>query len=146
MRDHSIGAYGATAIVLDLVVKTFVIAALVDRSGGLWTLVAAGAVSRAIAGVAGILAPYARPIVGIGGVLSEDGRSIGAMGAALLGVAIASGTAGIRGLIASVAAAGVAAVWTWRCRRRLGGVTGDTLGATVEGTQAVVLLAGLAFR
>ena len=145
MRDHAIGTYGVVAIVVDLLVKTVVIAALVDRSGGLWTLVAAGAVSRAIAGVLGIVAPYARPSVGTGGVL-VDGRLAEAMGAAILGVAVASATAGIRGLIASVAAAGAAAAWTWRCRRRLGGMTGDTLGATIEGTQALVLLFGLAFR
>ena len=78
--------------------------------------------------------------------MSDHGRTAWAVGAALLGVAIAAATAGIRGLIASGVAAGVAAVWTWRCRRRLGGMTGDTLGATVEGTQALVLLAGLAFR
>jgi cobalamin synthase len=39
-----------------------------------------------------------------------------------------------------------AAVWAWRCRRRLGGMTGDTLGAAVEMTAMVVLLVGLAYR
>lgn len=146
MRDHSIGAYGSAAIVVDLLLKAVVIAGLLDRSGGLWTLVAAGAVSRAIVGVLGIVAPYARPSGGIGGALNDHGRSAWAVGAAVLGVAIALATAGIRGLIASAAAAGVAAVWAWRCRRRLGGMTGDTLGATVEGTEALVLLVGLAFR
>ncbi|MEP6972789.1 MAG: adenosylcobinamide-GDP ribazoletransferase [Actinomycetota bacterium] len=137
MRDHSIGTYGAAAIVVDLLLKTVVIAGLLDRSGGLWTLVAAGAVSRAIVGVLGTVAPYARPSGGIGAVLSDHGRPARAAGAVVLGVAIASAT---------VAAAGVAGVWMWRCRRRLGGMTGDTLGATVEGTQALVLLVGLAFR
>jgi cobalamin 5'-phosphate synthase/cobalamin synthase len=146
MRDHSIGTYGAVAIVVDLLLKTVVIAALIDRSGGLWTLVAAGAVSRAIVGVLGIVAPYARPIVGIGGVLTDHGRPKWAASAAVLGLAIASAAAGTRGLIASAVAAGAAGVWTWRCRRRLGGMTGDTLGATVEGTEALVLVVGLAFR
>ena len=146
MRDHSIGTYGAVAIVVDLLLKTVVVAGLVDRSGGLWTLVAAGAVSRAIVGVLGTATPYARSSVGIGGVLSDHGRPIWAASAAILGVVIASATAGIRGLIASAVAAGVSGVWTWRCLRRLGGMTGDTLGATVEGTQAAVLLVGLAFR
>jgi adenosylcobinamide-GDP ribazoletransferase len=146
MRDHSIGTYGTAAIVVDLLLRTVVIAGLVDRSGGLWTLVTAGAVSRAIVGVLGTVTPYARPNVGIGGVLSDHGRPAWAAGAAVLGVVIASATGGLRGLIASAIAAGAAGVWTWRCRRRLGGMTGDTLGATVEGTQALVLLVGLAFR
>jgi cobalamin 5'-phosphate synthase/cobalamin synthase len=146
MRDHSIGTYGAAAIVVDLLLKTVVIAGLIDRPGGLWTLVAAGAVSRAIVGVLGIVAPYARPIIGIGGVLSDHGRPMWAGSATVLGLGIAWAAAGVRGLIATAVAAGAAAVWTWSCRRRLGGMTGDTLGASVEGTTVIVLLVGLAFR
>jgi cobalamin 5'-phosphate synthase/cobalamin synthase len=146
MRDHAIGAYGVAAIAVDLLSKTLVIAALAERAGGLWMLIAAGAVSRATAGVLGSLVPYARPSGGTGGVLGEHGRPTWAVCAAMVGVAIASASGGVRGLFACAAAAAVAAVWAWRCRRRLGGMTGDTLGAAVEMTASVVLLAGLAFR
>lgn len=146
MRDHAIGVYGAAAIAVDVVCKTIVIAALAERPGGLWMLVAAGAVSRAAAGVLGSVEPYARPSGGTGGVLGEHGRSAWAVCGASVGVAIAWASAGVRGPVACAAAAAAAHVWAWRCRRRLGGMTGDTLGAIVETTEVVVLLVGLAFR
>jgi cobalamin 5'-phosphate synthase/cobalamin synthase len=146
MRDHTIGVYGAAAIVVDLVGKTVVIAALLEHAGGLWMLIAAGAVSRAIAGVLGSLEPYARPTPGTGGVLGEHGRTAWAVCAALIGSAIASATGGLRGIVACGAAAAAGALWAWRCRRRLGGMTGDTLGAAVEMTGVIVLLVGLAYR
>lgn len=145
MRDHAIGTYGAAAIAVDLVGKTVLIAALAERAGGLWMVIAAGAVSRAAAGVLGSVAPPARPS-GAGAMLGERRRPLRAAGATLVGVAIASASGGLRGLIGSIAAASVAGVWAWRCRRRLGGMTGDTLGAAVEMTASVVLLIGLAFR
>jgi adenosylcobinamide-GDP ribazoletransferase len=146
MRDHSIGAYGAAAIAVDLVCKTVVIAALVERPRGLWMLVAAGAVSRATAAVLGIVVPYARPTGGTGGALRDHGRPALAVCAAFMALAIAAASAGMRGLFACVAAAAAAGLWAWSCRRRLGGMTGDTLGAVVEMTGVVVLLVGLAFR
>jgi adenosylcobinamide-GDP ribazoletransferase len=145
MRDHAIGAYGAAAITVDLVCKTVVIAVLVEQAGGLWMLIAAGAVSRATAGVLGSVVPYARPSGGTGGLLGDHGRPKWAVGAATIGLVISSATGGVRGLIAWIAAAAAAAVWAWRCRRRLGGMTGDTLGAAVEMTEVVVLLVGVAY-
>lgn len=146
MRDHAIGVYGAAAIAVDLLWKTVVIAALVERTGGLWMLIAAGAASRAIAGVLGSVEPYARSSGGTGGVLGEHGRPVWAVCAALIGLAIATASGGVRGLIASAAAAAAAGLWAWRCRQRLGGMTGDTLGAVVEMTEVVVLLVGVAYR
>lgn len=145
MHDHAIGAYGAAAIAVDLVGKTVLIAALAERAGGLWMVVAAGAVSRAVAGVLGSVVPSARPS-GASAMLGEHGRPTWAVCAALIGLAIASASGGVRGMLASVGATVAAGVWAWRCRRRLGGMTGDTLGAAVEMTEVVVLLVGLAYR
>lgn len=146
MRDRAIGVYGVAAIGVDVLCRTVVIAALVELAGGLWMLIAAGAVSRAAAGVLGSVVPYAQTSVGTGDVLGEHGRPAWAVCATFIGLAIAWTTAGARGLLASVAAAAVACVWAWRCRRRLGGMTGDTLGAAVEMTALIVLLVGLAYR
>jgi adenosylcobinamide-GDP ribazoletransferase len=146
MHEHSIGVYGAAAIAVDLLWKTAVVAALIDRPGGLRIMIAAGAVSRAAAGVLGTVMPNARPPGGTGSLLDEHGRPVRAVCAAFLGLVIAVASSGVRGLIGSVAAAAVAGAWAWRCRRRLGGMTGDTLGAAVEMTALVVLLVGLAIR
>jgi adenosylcobinamide-GDP ribazoletransferase len=146
MRDHAIGVYGIAAIAVDLLSKTVVIAALAERAGGLWMLIAAGAVSRATAGVLGSVEPYARSSDGVGRVLGDRGRPALVASAAAIGVAIAFASGGMRGLIGCAAATAAAGVWAWRCRRRLGGMTGDTLGAAVEMTAVVVLLVGLAYR
>jgi cobalamin 5'-phosphate synthase/cobalamin synthase len=146
MRDHAIGVYGAAAIAVDLIGTTLVIAALAERAGGLGMVIAAGAVSRAAAGILGSVEPYARAPGGTGSVLAQRGRHGGVWWAASIGIALAAASGGVRGLIGCAAAALVAAVWAWRCRRRLGGMTGDTLGAAVEMTAIVVLLAGLACR
>ena len=53
-------------------------------------------------------------------------------------------TAGRGGLIASAVALAVAIVLTGTARRKLGGVTGDTLGALVElGELSFLLVVGL---
>ena len=146
MRDHSIGVYGAAAIAVDLLWKTAIVAALIERPGGLWIVIAAGAVSRAAAGVLGTVMAYARPPGGTGSVLGEHGRPAWAACAAFIGLMIAVASSGVRGLIGTVAAAAAAGAWAWRCRRRLGGMTGDTLGAGVEMTELVVLLVGVALK
>jgi adenosylcobinamide-GDP ribazoletransferase len=146
MRDHMVGVYGASAIVVDLLGKTLVIAALTEHAGGMWMLVAAGAVSRATAGILGSVEPSARSEDGLGRALADHVRPASVASAAVIGVAIALASGGVRGLIACVASAAVGVLWAWRCRRRLGGMTGDTLGAVVEMTALIVLLVGLAFR
>ena len=146
MRDHAIGVYGAAAIAVDLIGTTLVIAALAELAGGLWVVIAAGAVSRAAAGILGSIEPYPQAPGGTGSVLAQHGHRAGAWWAAIIGLALATASGGVRGLIGCAAAALVAAVWAWRCRRRLGGMTGDTLGAAVEMTTIVVLLVGLAYR
>src|SRR5437763_1509099 len=60
MRDHAIGTYGATALVLDLVVKTAALAALAGRSRVVLEALAAGALSRATPVVLGFALPSVR--------------------------------------------------------------------------------------
>jgi len=50
----------------------------------------------------------------------------------------------VAGLLAFAAVALLAVAFGALCRRRIGGITGDTLGAGVELAQAVVLLVAVA--
>lgn len=146
MRAHAIGSYGTTAIVVDLLLKMVTIAALAQVRGGGWIMVAAGALSRSAVGVVGTLARSARADGGMGSMLRDTPRPFRASCTAAIGIGIASAAAGTRGLLAGAAVAVASVLWAWRCRRRLGGITGDTLGATSEGTEVLALLVGLALR
>lgn len=83
--------------------------------------------------------PPAGAVAGVGGVLAvcaAAGAALGAVGAVaggpVVGLAVALG--------AGVAAIGVAAAWGRALVRRFGGITGDLLGAQVEGAQSVFLV------
>jgi len=142
MRDHAVGSYGLVAVFFDLAIKTAATAALIGKPGGLLFLVAAGALSRSAGVVIGALAPHARAEEGLGTLLAGLPRPLPVL-VAVLGTAIAVLCVRLPGLAAAglVALAGV--VWAWHCSRRLGGVTGDTLGAASEGSEVIVLLVGL---
>jgi len=144
MRDHSVGSYGVVAVALDVGLRAAAVAALLARPHGLLWLVAAGALSRSAAAGLGVLLPAARPD-GLGRVLEGAGLPRVAVAAAA-GVVIAGLAGGWPGLAAAAGAAAAAALWSWHCVRRLGGMTGDTLGAASEGCEIAVLLVGAALR
>src|SRR5581483_9708288 len=73
MRDHSVGAYGATALVLDLGAKTAALSALVSHHDALRGAVCACAAARAVPVVLSVALPYARPAAGLGRVLGGTG-------------------------------------------------------------------------
>jgi adenosylcobinamide-GDP ribazoletransferase len=139
MRDHAVGAYGAIAIALDLVLKTGALDALgPHRSTLLRTTVAAGALAKAAPVTLSALLPYVRAD-GLGAAFAAGNRRRAAL-AALLALALAVAVAGRDGLLLSAVAAGSIVLLGLAFRRWLGGVTGDTLGAAVETTEIAVLL------
>lgn len=140
MRDPRIGSFGATALMLDLLAKAAAIAALVETDFAFAALVVAGAVSRAAAPPLACALPYARPS---GGVLTGSGSGAAAV-AVILGAVVALGAAGSRGAWMLAATAVVALALGLWCHRRLGGVTGDGLGATIELGETCALLVAAA--
>ncbi|MBI4876662.1 MAG: adenosylcobinamide-GDP ribazoletransferase [Acidobacteria bacterium] len=140
MRDHAIGSYGATALILLAALKITAIAALAQRPHAILYLVLAPALGRwSILPLSRFL-PYARESAAVAnhiGTVELVWGSILAAGAAVL-------AGPWRGLACWVLVA-VLTAWFGRfCFRRIGGVTGDTLGASVQISESVVLLAGLA--
>ena len=100
-------------------------------------MVAAGAVSRGAAVALAGTVPYARVS---GGVLT--GR-LGLWGAPV-GVAIALAALRLDGLVVVAATGATTVVLGLAFRAWLGGVTGDTLGATSEATELVALVVAAA--
>jgi adenosylcobinamide-GDP ribazoletransferase len=149
MKDARIGSYGAAALCLSLLLRVLLLAALLARDP---RLAAAACVAAHCAGRGAAVAlmawlPYAgdasqakaRPLAG--------GQGRAEAGWALLSAAAALALAGLAvpALAQAAAAAGGLALLLltlrgW-LRRRLGGHTGDTLGAAEQLGEAAVLLA-----
>lgn len=130
MKDSRIGSFGAIALVLVLGAKVAAIDALAEP----WMLVLAPALSRWTAVALGFAVPYARRDVPSptrhGGRLELAGATLtaGAI-AALLGGALAVGSVVVVSFVVAVIA-----------KRRIGGVTGDVLGANVELAETAALV------
>jgi cobalamin 5'-phosphate synthase/cobalamin synthase len=142
MRDSRIGAFGATALILDLLVKAAAVAALLDRGGALTALVAAGALSRAASPPLAVTLRYPRVEGGPGSVLTGRvawSAALGAVGLAVGGAVLAEG---VTGLVMAGSVAGTTTGLGLVYRRWLGGATGDCLGAATEiGETAALLVA-----
>jgi adenosylcobinamide-GDP ribazoletransferase len=133
MRDSRIGSFGAAALGLDLLLRVAVIAQLLGGSL-LGPVIAAGALSRGASVSLAAVLPYVRSGEG---VLNHRWSS-------LAGAAVAVAVAAVALRMDAVAVVGAVMAPTVVLgvlyRRWLGGVTGDTLGATSEVIELVALL------
>jgi adenosylcobinamide-GDP ribazoletransferase len=145
MRDSRIGAFGASAIALDLLVKVSAVAALLDRDEALAALIVAGAVSRAAPTPLALLLGYPRAGGGPGSVLTGHVSRFASAVALAMAVGIAVLAAGTSGAAMAATAGVVALCLGLVFFRWLGGATGDCLGTVTEvaETAALVVAAGL---
>jgi cobalamin 5'-phosphate synthase/cobalamin synthase len=143
MREPAIGSYGATAVAIVIAIKVTAVAALLDRDGSLPFLVAAPVISRwSISPLAAYL-PYARAAGGLGQAVTRDGHTARLLVATAITAVIVTAAARLDGL-AAWAGAGLMAAYVARLAwRRIGGVTGDVLGAGVELTESTALVCGV---
>ena len=143
MRDPRIGSYGATALVFVIGLKVTAIAALLERSAALPFVVAAPAISRWTIPALAAWLPYARTDGCLGEAVAKERDTIGLVVATAVTAFIAIGALRVDALIVWAFAA-LIAVWIARtARQRIGGVTGDVFGASVELTETSVLLCGV---
>jgi len=143
MRDHAVGPYGVVALVLDFLVKAAALAVLARHGHAAQFAVAAGALSRSAPVALSAMLPYARSTEGAAASLARA-KWWRAVVAAIIGLGIAVVAARGDGLFVAACAGVLVLLLYGALRRWLGGVTGDTLGATVELSEATVLVVAVA--
>lgn len=135
MRDSRLGAFGVLGLGVVLGVKVGVVAGLAHPGAA---LVAGHAAGRFFAVIGPAVLPYARNDGMAGGVAGPGWVEIGVAGVVAFAALLPLGP---RAGVALVLSAGVAAALFWWVRRRLGGYTGDVLGAVMVLTEVAVLVA-----
>lgn len=144
MRDSGIGAYGAAALTLSMMLRAGAIASLAGPGLMAWALFAAHAGSRAVLPALMLFVPPAR----------DDGLSAGAgqpplqsvVIAALLGMFAMIIGLGLSGALIAAALVIAAAYIIGRlCIARIGGQTGDVLGAVQQVSEILILLVAAAW-
>jgi len=148
MKDSRVGAFGAIALVLALGLKIALLSALAGQG----TIFAAAA-AVLVVHVLSRLAPLAlmRCLPYVGGEASKSKPMADAVSGQALGIALLCCVPAVallffsQGVATGTAAllAGAAFTWVmaWLFKRRLGGFTGDCLGATQQVVELAVYLA-----
>jgi len=142
MAEPDVGAFGVTAVALVLGLRVAVLAS-VETDVGL--VAALWCASRTLMAVAARSVPYARAEGGLAAAfLGRSPVAVGLLGAAMAGaIAVAGARPPILASLLAVAAVAVTgAAVVALARRRLGGFTGDVLGAAgLVGETAGLLVA-----
>jgi adenosylcobinamide-GDP ribazoletransferase len=141
MKDPCVGTFGVVALVLVLLMKWLSVARMIECDALHW-LVSAYVISRALQVDLAVALPYARTEGGTAAPFVRDARirhRVVALVVAAGLVLIVSGPAGVLALGVAWLIGRVLAMW-FRCR--IGGITGDLLGAASELIETIVLFAG----
>lgn len=147
MRTGDVGPMGAAALVLVLLAQVAALAGATAAGHGVFAAAVGVLAGRLVLGVCCLrMVPAARP-GGLGAAVAGStpiwqvglAVTVGAVVAALGGVV--AGVAPWRGVLAVLLALLASGTVLWRCVRRLGGITGDVLGACVEAATLGALLA-----
>jgi len=136
MRDHAIGSYGGTALAALVALKVTAYAALLQQGDWRLALILTPALGRWSILLLAATLPYARTTASV--VVGMGKRSL-FWGTGILFVALGAGMA-VRVWIALAVVVAVTAAFGSYCRRRIGGITGDTLGANLQLCECAALL------
>ncbi|MFI4988767.1 MAG: adenosylcobinamide-GDP ribazoletransferase [Alphaproteobacteria bacterium] len=144
MRDSRIGSYGVLALILSVGLRAGALAQLAQPWVVLAALAAAAAASRGLLPLVPWALEPARS-TGLGRLVASPSQEVVATAAALGAIAalfLLGPLAGVVALAAALAAAwGIAAL----ARSRLGGYTGDVLGAIQQAAETAILVVAAIF-
>lgn len=143
MKDSRIGTFGAVALVLFLLAKYAAMTRIAATAGWTWIIVAY-VLSRTMQVLLACTQPYARAEGGTGRDFVTD-AGIGRTVVALLICTVllfVTGNGILELLIASGGGLLLTFLFGFWCRRSVGGVTGDLLGACSEFVETWALLCG----
>ncbi|MFL5337316.1 MAG: adenosylcobinamide-GDP ribazoletransferase [Geminicoccaceae bacterium] len=139
MADSRIGSFGALALIVSVLARLMVLAPMWDPRTVTEVLVASGMASRALMGVVMLLQPSAKAV----GLAAAAGRPdpvrvmIGSFIAIAGAAALLPLPLAVSALLAATGLSLLLAAWLGR---RLGGCTGDTLGAVQQTAEIAFLL------
>lgn len=140
MRDPAIGSFGAIALLLVMGTKVGALATLLERHTAVPVLVVVPTVSRWTIVALSAWLPYARSEGGLGEALTRHRDASGLFWATAVTAVVTLMALRVDGLILWACAVGVVVALGYTARRRIGGVTGDVFGASVELTETTVLV------
>lgn len=149
MRQSDVGPFGVVSLVLLLLTQVVALATLLDddRTLAAVTVVGASVVSRAAMTWACREGVGAADPTGLGAAVAGSvPRAAGAtvLGACVTAVVVVAGFTGAGSAwrigVAAAGALAVSEAWRRYCSRRLGGLTGDVLGATEQVTWTTVVV------
>jgi adenosylcobinamide-GDP ribazoletransferase len=139
MRDHNIGSYGATALILCIALKAIAFTILLQREYWVPALILTPALGRWSLLLLPRALPYARPTPS---VIQEMGKAPLFWGTGTIAVAL--GAAQFWRVWAAAATVLIVTLaFGFYCRRMIAGITGDTLGANLELCECAALVAFL---
>ena len=140
MKDSRVGTFGVLALVFVIGIKWLAIERLMEKGLIIWIL-PAFVISRAVMADLSVSLGYARKEGGTGAPFvngSRPGHRIGAWAISLV-LLLAIGPFAPGALVIGVVLARSLALFF---EKRIGGITGDLLGASSEITEAVLLMVG----
>jgi adenosylcobinamide-GDP ribazoletransferase len=143
MRDSRIGTMGVLAIVFALGLKFAALASLLPYERVL-ALIVAPVAGRCMLVVAMASQPYARPEGGLASLFLEHRRVWHAPVAIGILLIVGVATAGCAGIVLALVPMAAVLLLNLYCRCRIGGITGDTVGAACEIAETSVLVAASA--
>ncbi len=139
MRDSRIGVMGAAVLCGVFLLKTASIAAI-DRESIYHAMILAPAAGRTSIILTMALLPYARKSEGLGRLFYSGINRWAAFFSALLFIGAAALLSPSRLILLSIALLLTVVLCAWICRSKIGGATGDTLGAVCELSETAVLM------